>query len=51
MAIRILLYDDNEALRVSMEALLTDEEDFELVAAMPNAETVDTDIREFNPDQ
>ena len=50
MAVRILLYDDNEALRVSMEALLTEEPDFELVAAMPNAETVETDIKTFSPD-
>ncbi|MGC4102662.1 response regulator [Ferruginibacter sp.] len=50
MPVRILLYDDNEALRVSMEALLTEESDFELVAAMPNAETVETDIWEFKPD-
>jgi DNA-binding NarL/FixJ family response regulator len=45
-----MLYDDNEALRHSMEALITEEEGFELVAAMPNAETVETDIRELKPD-
>ena len=50
MKVRILLYDDNEALRVSMEALLMEEADFELVAAMPNAETVETDIKTFKPD-
>jgi DNA-binding NarL/FixJ family response regulator len=50
MATRILLYDDNEALRASMEALITDEPDFELLAAMPNAETVETDIRGLKPD-
>jgi DNA-binding NarL/FixJ family response regulator len=48
--IKILLYDDNEALRISMEALLTEQTDFELVAAMPNAETVETDIKAFKPD-
>jgi DNA-binding NarL/FixJ family response regulator len=50
MATKILLYDDNEALRVSMEALITDQPDFELLAAMPNAETVGTDIKELKPD-
>jgi DNA-binding NarL/FixJ family response regulator len=48
--IRILLYDDNEALRMSMEALLTEQPGFELAAAMPNAETVETDIKELKPD-
>lgn len=50
MATKILIYDDNEALRVSMEALITDQPDFELLAAMPNAETVETDIKELKPD-
>jgi DNA-binding NarL/FixJ family response regulator len=50
MAIRILLYDDNEALRISMQALIQDMPDFELLAAMPNAETVATDIDTLNPE-
>ncbi|MFM9908531.1 MAG: response regulator [Chitinophagaceae bacterium] len=50
MAIRILLYDDNEALRMSMEALILEEPGFELLAAMPNAETVTTDITQLKPD-
>ena len=50
MAIRVLIYDDNEALRASMEALLSEKPEFELLAAMPNAETVVTDIKEFKPD-
>jgi DNA-binding NarL/FixJ family response regulator len=49
MAIRILLYDDNEALRVSMQALIQDDPGFELLAAMPNAETVATDIDTLKP--
>jgi DNA-binding NarL/FixJ family response regulator len=49
MAIRILLYDDNEALRMSMQALIQDVPDLELLAAMPNAETVDTDIDTLDP--
>jgi len=50
MPIKILLYDDNEALRDSLETLLKEEPDFELQAAMPDAETVVTDINEFMPD-
>ena len=50
MPVKILIYDDNEALRASMEALIGDEPDFELLAAMPNAETVETDIAEMRPD-
>src|SRR5687767_110598 len=50
MSIKVLLYDDNEALRTSMEALITEDNGFELLAAMPNAETVETDIIELLPD-
>lgn len=50
MAIKILLYDDNEALRTSMQALLTEDEEVEVLALMPNAETVETDIAAMQPD-
>lgn len=50
MSTKILLYDDNEALRVSLEALIEENDDFELMAMMPNAETVETDIKEMKPD-
>jgi DNA-binding NarL/FixJ family response regulator len=50
MAINILLYDDNEALRMSMEILITAQPDFELLAAIPNAETISTDLNQFKPD-
>jgi DNA-binding NarL/FixJ family response regulator len=50
MGIKILAYDDSEALRASMEILISDEEDFDLLALMPNAETVETDIKEMKPD-
>ena len=33
-----------------MEALITEQPDFELLAAMPNAETVTTDLKELKPD-
>lgn len=49
MAINILIYDDNEALRQSLEALLLEQPDFELLAAMPNAETVESDVLQFSP--
>lgn len=50
MAIKVLVYDDNEALRTSIEALIMAEDDFQLVAVMPNAETVETDVKQFHPD-
>lgn len=50
MATGVLIYDDNEALRLSMEILIAENEDFELLALMPNAETVETDIAELKPD-
>jgi DNA-binding NarL/FixJ family response regulator len=50
MPVKILIYDDNEALRISMEALISEEPDFELVASIPNAETIVTDIKELKPD-
>ncbi|MEO6284224.1 MAG: response regulator transcription factor [Dyadobacter sp.] len=46
----ILIYDDNEALRISMEALITDHEDLNLLAAKSSAKKVIEDIREFEPD-
>lgn len=33
-----------------MEALISDQPEFELLAAMPNAETVTTDLKELKPD-
>ena len=50
MAIKVLLYDDNEALRASMETLIPEENGFELLAAMSNAETVAIDVMEMKPD-
>lgn len=50
MSARILIYDDNEALRNSLELLIAEEPGMELVAAMPNAETVVTDIEALKPD-
>lgn len=50
MPVRILIYDDNEALRQSMETLILEEDGLQLIAALSNAETVETDVRELKPD-
>ena len=50
MPVKILLYDDNEALRNSIKIMLDDEPGFTTVATMPNAETVEIDVRELQPD-
>jgi DNA-binding NarL/FixJ family response regulator len=50
MAIKVLIYDDNMALRNSMQILLNDSDGFEVVAAMPNAETIAADLKTFKPD-
>ena len=50
MPTRILLYDDNETFRVSMQSLISDHPDLELLAAMPNAETIEIDLQEIRPD-
>lgn len=44
------MYDDHEVLRQSMETLIREEADMEISAALSNAETVETDIRELKPD-
>ena len=50
MGIKVLVYDDSEALRQSMELLISADEELDLLALMPNAETVETDIKEMKPD-
>ncbi|MBK8608935.1 MAG: response regulator transcription factor [Chitinophagaceae bacterium] len=50
MAIKVLIYDDNAALRSSIEVLLSDMHNMEVVATMPNAETIAEDLNIFNPD-
>jgi len=50
MPIRVLLYDDSEVLRLSIETLIAQQQDLELITAMPNAETIEIDIRQFKPD-
>ena len=50
MSIKVLIYDDNAILRSSMQYLIEAEEDMQLIALMPNAETVETDIAYLKPD-
>ncbi len=50
MAVKVLIYDDNEALRLSMEALIREQPGFEMLASMPNAETIANDLQLLKPD-
>jgi len=50
MAVRILVYDDSDVMRESLRTLLFEEPGFEVIAMMPNAETIETDISELKPD-
>ncbi|GAO44268.1 response regulator transcription factor [Flavihumibacter petaseus] len=50
MIVKVLMYDDNAAIRLSLEVLMQAEPEFELMAIMPNAETVLADIDTFRPD-
>ncbi len=50
MEVKVLLYDDSEALRESVAAMMADERELVLQAAISNAETVETDIKELQPD-
>lgn len=49
MRVQILVYDDSEVIRESLRTLLFEEPDFEVIAMLPNAETVETDISELKP--
>src|SRR5258705_6442069 len=49
MATQVLVYDDNEAIRESLHTLIEEEPDFEVIAILSNAETVETDISELKP--
>jgi DNA-binding NarL/FixJ family response regulator len=50
MAIKVLLYEDNENLRNSVAAMLQWNGAYSLVGAMPNATTVQQDINQLQPD-
>ncbi|MBX9782174.1 MAG: response regulator transcription factor [Chitinophagaceae bacterium] len=50
MPVRLLLYEDNENLRNSLVSLLQWQADMELIAALPDAQTVVNDIEACKPD-
>ncbi len=50
MKTKIILYDDNETLAQSIKLMLEDEDDMEVAATFPNAETVAEDIKTLKPD-
>ncbi len=50
MKIKIILYDDNEALGSSIKLMIEEEYDLEVTAFFPGAETVVEDIRVLKPD-
>ena len=50
MAVQILVYDDSDVMRESLRTLLFEEPGFEVIAMLPNAETVEKEINELKPD-
>jgi DNA-binding NarL/FixJ family response regulator len=50
MAVKVLLYEDNGPLRNSIKTLMQWNDEFELVAAMPDATGIQEDIKTFRPD-
>jgi DNA-binding NarL/FixJ family response regulator len=50
MAIKVLIYEDNESLRKSIQTLLLWNAEFDIVAAMPDAVSVTEDIAVLKPD-
>lgn len=50
MPVKVLIYEDNQGLLSSIKTLFQQDDEFEMVAGMPNALTVVTDIEMFNPD-
>ena len=50
MSTQILIYDDNVALRESIETLLAEYPTYTVAAMLGNPETVETDIRQLKPD-
>ncbi len=50
MVIKVLLYEDNENLRNSVEALLKWNKEYNLIAALPDANFVVEDVNALEPD-
>lgn len=50
MPVKIVVYEDNEALRNSIKTLMLWNDEFELLAAMPDAQDILEDVKTFQPD-
>jgi DNA-binding NarL/FixJ family response regulator len=50
MPVRLLVYEDNENLRNSLSSLLQWQQDVELIAVFPDAQSVLEDVRQCKPD-
>ncbi len=50
MSFKILIYEDNENLAQSMKVLFNWQQEYELLAVLPNAQTVLNDLEAFYPD-
>ncbi|RZK54755.1 MAG: response regulator transcription factor [Pedobacter sp.] len=50
MAIKILIFEDNQNLRFSIETMLEWNADFNLLKAMPDANTVEETLKNYQPD-
>jgi len=50
MPVKVLIYEDNQGLLSSIKTLFQWHDEFEVVAGMPNALSVITDIEMFKPD-
>lgn len=50
MAINVLIFEDNQNLRFSIETMLEWNADFNLMQAMPDANTVEETLKSYQPD-
>jgi DNA-binding NarL/FixJ family response regulator len=50
MAVRVLIFEDNELLRDSLAALIGLNDQFTLVGTRPNVLSVEHDVKDLNPD-
>ncbi|RZL30390.1 MAG: response regulator transcription factor, partial [Pedobacter sp.] len=50
MAINVLIFEDNQNLRFSIETMLEWNADFNLLKAMPDANTVEETLNSYQPD-
>lgn len=50
MPVKVIIYEDNENLRNSLQSLLRFQEDIDLLAVLPNAQSVLNDLEVFSPE-